>query len=41
MSMSASNPWSYRATAGYTGGTDLTGYKIAADDGDIGISLQP
>jgi hypothetical protein len=36
MSMSASNPWSYRATAGYTEGTDLTGYKIAAVDGDIG-----
>ena len=36
MSMSAFDPWSYRATAGYTEGTDLTGYKIAAVDGDIG-----
>jgi len=36
MSMSAFDPWSYRETAGYTEGTDLTGYKIAAVDGDIG-----
>ncbi len=36
MSMSAFDPWSYRDTAGYTEGTDLTGYKIAAVDGDIG-----
>jgi PRC-barrel domain len=36
MSMSAFDPWNYRETAGYTEGTDLTGYKIAAADGDIG-----
>jgi hypothetical protein len=36
MSMSAFDPWNYRDTAGYTEGTDLTGYKIAAVDGDIG-----
>jgi hypothetical protein len=34
--MSTFDPWSYRETAGYTEGTDLTGYKIAATDGDIG-----
>lgn len=28
--------WSYRQEAGYTEGTDLVGYKIAATDGDIG-----
>ena len=36
MSMHAFDPWTYRATSGYTEGTDLTGYKIAATDGDIG-----
>ena len=36
MSMSAFDPWNYRETAGYTEGTDLTRYKIAAVDGDIG-----
>lgn len=36
MSMSAFDPWNYRETAGYTAGKDLTGYKIAAVDGDIG-----
>ena len=36
MSMSSFDPWNYRTTAGYTEGTDLTGYKIAAVDGDIG-----
>jgi PRC-barrel domain len=36
MSMSAFDPWNYRETAGYTKGTDLIGYKIAAVDGDIG-----
>jgi len=30
------DPWNYRESAGYTEGTDLTGYKIAATDGDIG-----
>jgi hypothetical protein len=36
MSQHAFNPWNYRQSAGYTEGTDLTGYKIAAVDGDIG-----
>jgi hypothetical protein len=36
MSMSAFDPWNYRQSAGYAEGTDLTGYKIAAVDGDIG-----
>jgi len=36
MSMHAFDPWNYRASAGFTEGTDLTGYKIAAVDGDIG-----
>lgn len=36
MSMSAFDPWSYPDTPGYTEGSDLTGYKIAAVDGDIG-----
>ena len=36
MSMNAFDPWNYRTTSGYTQGTDLTGYKIAALDGDIG-----
>jgi hypothetical protein len=30
------DPWNYRQSAGYTQGVDLTGYKIAAIDGDIG-----
>ena len=34
--MSTFEPWSYREGAGYTEGADLTGYKIAATDGDIG-----
>ncbi|HEU4947927.1 MAG TPA: PRC-barrel domain-containing protein [Kribbella sp.] len=34
--MSTFDPWNYQAGAGYTTGTDLTGYKIAAVDGDIG-----
>ncbi|WP_433015026.1 PRC-barrel domain-containing protein [Kribbella sp. CA-294648] len=34
--MSAFDPWSYRPEAGYTEGSDLVGYKIAATDGDIG-----
>jgi len=29
-------PWSYRPSAGYQSGIDLTGYKVAATDGDIG-----
>jgi hypothetical protein len=36
MSMNAFEPWNYRQTSGYTEGTDLTGYEIAAIDGDIG-----
>ncbi|MBM7786503.1 PRC-barrel domain-containing protein [Tenggerimyces flavus] len=28
--------WNYRPTAGYAGGNDLVGYKVAATDGDIG-----
>jgi hypothetical protein len=34
--MSMFDPWNYRGEAGYTEGTDLVGYKIAAVDGDIG-----
>jgi hypothetical protein len=30
------DPWNYRESAGYTEGADLSGYKIAATDGDIG-----
>lgn len=36
MTMSAFDPWNYRPDAGYTEGSDLVGYKIAATDGDIG-----
>jgi PRC-barrel domain len=36
MTANAFEPWNYRPTSGYTEGTDLTGYKIAAVDGDIG-----
>jgi hypothetical protein len=36
MTMDAFDPWNYRSTAGYTEGSDLVGYKIAAIDGDIG-----
>lgn len=28
--------WSYKSTAGYLAGTDLTGYKVEAADGSIG-----
>ncbi|MFI5761932.1 PRC-barrel domain-containing protein [Streptomyces sp. NPDC051563] len=28
--------WSYTSTAGHLAGTDLTGYKVEATDGDIG-----
>jgi hypothetical protein len=34
--MSTFDPWNYRETSGYTQGMDITGYKIAAVDGDIG-----
>ncbi|MFE9883125.1 PRC-barrel domain-containing protein [Streptomyces sp. NPDC005784] len=30
------NIWGYQPTTGYTAGTDLTGYKVAATDGSIG-----
>src|SRR5215207_758166 len=29
-------PWEYRTETGFAQGTDLTGYAIAAVDGDIG-----
>ena len=29
-------PWEYRTETGFAKGTDLTGYEIAAVDGDIG-----
>ncbi|WP_330294298.1 PRC-barrel domain-containing protein [Streptomyces sp. NBC_00503] len=28
--------WTYKSTAGHLAGTDLTGYKVEATDGDIG-----
>ncbi|WP_344219327.1 PRC-barrel domain-containing protein [Kribbella sancticallisti] len=34
--MSSFDPWNYRQDAGYTQGSDIVGYKIAATDGDIG-----
>ncbi|TDW95407.1 hypothetical protein EV137_2747 [Kribbella pratensis] len=34
--MSMFDPWNYRKDSGYSEGTDITGYKIAAVDGDIG-----
>ena len=34
--MSVFDPWNYRNDSGYSAGTDITGYKIAAVDGDIG-----
>jgi hypothetical protein len=35
--MTTFQPWEYRGTSEFTGaGTDLTGYSIAAVDGDIG-----
>jgi hypothetical protein len=34
--MSTFDPWNYREESGFTPGTDITGYKIAAVDGDIG-----
>jgi hypothetical protein len=34
--MSTFDPWNYRQDAGYTQGTDIVGFKIAATDGDIG-----
>ena len=36
MSMSAFDPWNYRDKSGFAEGKDVTGYKIAAVDGDIG-----
>lgn len=30
------NAWNYRPSAGHRVGTDLTGFKVAATDGDIG-----
>lgn len=33
---SAFDAWNYRSSAGYVEGNDLVGYKIAAQDGDIG-----
>jgi hypothetical protein len=32
----AFQPWEYRADAGFTEGTDLTGYTVVAVDGDLG-----
>jgi hypothetical protein len=32
----AFQPWEYRTETGFTSGSDLTGYSIAAVDGDIG-----
>jgi len=32
----AFQPWQYRTETGFTGEADLTGYSIAAVDGDIG-----
>jgi len=34
--MSTFDPWNYREESGFTPGNDITGYKIAAVDGDIG-----
>src|SRR5690349_18251156 len=34
--MSTFDPRNYREDAGYTPGTDIVGYNIAATDGDIG-----
>ena len=34
--MSTFQPWEYRTSSQYMTGTDLTGYSIAAVDGDIG-----
>ena len=36
MTMGAFDPWNYRPDTGYSTGLDLSGYKIAALDGDIG-----
>ena len=32
----AFQPWEYRTETGFTSGSELTGYSIAAVDGDIG-----
>ncbi|MBD0293469.1 MAG: PRC-barrel domain containing protein [Jiangellaceae bacterium] len=34
--MTMFEPWEYRTSSQFTGGSDLTGYSIAAVDGDIG-----
>jgi len=34
--MNTFDPWNYRQDAGYTEGSDIVGYKVAATDGDIG-----
>lgn len=34
--MSTFDPWNYREDSGFSPDTDITGYKIAAVDGDIG-----
>jgi hypothetical protein len=34
--MTTFQPWEYRAEAGFVEGTDLTGYTVAAVDGDLG-----
>ena len=34
--MTTFEPWEYRSSTEFLAGTDLTGYTIAAEDGDIG-----
>ena len=34
--MTTFEPWEYRAEAGFVKGTELTGYKVVAADGDLG-----
>ena len=34
--MTTFKPWEYRAEAGFVKGTELTGYKVVAVDGDLG-----
>ena len=34
--MTTFKPWEYRAEAGFVKGTELTGYRVVAVDGDLG-----
>ena len=38
--MTTFKPWEYRADAGFVNGTDLTGYRVVAVDGDLGEVVQ-